>query len=163
MEWTPTEINTYYDNLLVSHIETNFKSDGRVFTPDKLDPMRIILDIEASTLADPWRGRFCEVVDANNVLPFEFTIDYVKLYKLNNSTCNVDINQSNYNFNTYSYGLKKTIVFGQNNCTTCHAKVESGMNISLRATDYIELNDGFEVDNNSFTEFFATVNGDCSN
>lgn len=37
--------------------------------------------------------------------------------------------------------------------------VFGNMNVSLRASEFIELNDGFEVD--TYSEFFADVIGGC--
>ena len=37
--------------------------------------------------------------------------------------------------------------------------VFGNMNVSLRASEFIELNDGFEVD--TYSEFFADVVGGC--
>ncbi len=153
-EWTPTEMNTYYDNRLARHMEE---------CASLFDPMNIIIDIEGALTSGGFHRR-CELVDpAVTNFPFEFIIDYARVYKLDNSTCSVIINSPSYNFATYPYGLKRSLVFGQYGCTGCAARVHSGMNVSLRAVESIELNDGFEVDNNANTEFFATVNGNCDN
>jgi hypothetical protein len=64
-------------------------------------------------------------------------------------------------FNTFAGNLKvrKEIYVGDANCNGCMALVGNGINVSLRASDLIELNDGFEVDVNG--EFFADVIGGC--
>ncbi|MDP3927393.1 MAG: hypothetical protein Q8R57_00065 [Bacteroidota bacterium] len=55
--------------------------------------------------------------------------------------------------------VRKEIYVGDLNCNGCSVLVSYGMNASLRASDLIELNDGFEVDTNG--EFFADVIGGC--
>jgi hypothetical protein len=64
-------------------------------------------------------------------------VDYVKVYQLK---CDkgTAVNEIS-NFNTYNYAVKKSITMS--NATT----IPSGSNISLRATDFIELKPGFEV------------------
>lgn len=64
-------------------------------------------------------------------------------------------------FNTFAGNLKvrKEIYVGDANCNGCMAPVGNGINVSLRASDLIELNDGFEVDVNG--ELFANVIGAC--
>ncbi|MCG9879651.1 MAG: hypothetical protein MH472_03540 [Bacteroidia bacterium] len=51
--------------------------------------------------------------------------------------------------------VRKEIYVGDANCNGCMVLVGNGINVSLRASDLIELNDGFEVDTNG--EFFADV------
>ena len=49
-----------------------------------------------------------------------------------------------------------------NNLTTTQI-INNGQNVSLRAVDYVLLDDGFEVTDEEGTEFFATTNGTCDN
>jgi hypothetical protein len=67
--------------------------------------------------------------------------------------------QSSFNTFTANPKVRKEIYVGDANCNGCNVLVSSGMNVSLRASDIIELNDGFEVDTNG--EFFADVIGGC--
>ena len=64
-------------------------------------------------------------------------VDYVKVYQL---TCdkNTVVNEIS-NFNTYHYGVKKSITLS--GATT----IPLGSTIYLRANDFIQLNPGFEV------------------
>jgi hypothetical protein len=55
--------------------------------------------------------------------------------------------------------VRKEIYVGDANCNGCLVQVGNGINVSLRASDLIELNDGFEVDANG--EFFADVIVGC--
>jgi hypothetical protein len=171
-EWTPEEVNIYINGQLVAHYEgAVLQNDERTsirtyHKPSYLDEMNIVLDIEG-TDSDHEGGhkRFGRYLDPNinsPNLPFEFDIDYVKVYKLKNTGCEqAIITQNSYNFSNYQHGLKKSIRFGLENCSNCSAVVNQ-QNISLRAADGISLEDGFEVTANSNTEFFATVNGDCN-
>ena len=154
LEWTPTEMNTYYDNKLVKHMD-KYASN--------LDAMNIILDIEGSLTLDGFQQRFCEIINENN-LPFDFEIDFVKVYQMNTETCNTPFVYTNYDFSAsgYTYGLKSSIKLGLNNSNTASVKVDNGQKISLRAVTEILLEDGFEVDDTNGTEFFVTVNGSCA-
>jgi len=157
LEWTPTEINTYLDNKLVKHMER---------PANLLDPMSIILDIEGAKTDQGFQYRFCDYIDRINTnLPFNYEIDFVKVYKMKTEDCNSPFEYSNYNFatNGYSYGLKRKIRLGETNLSSASVKVNLGQQISLRAVTEISLEDGFEVDDILGTEFFATVNGECSN
>lgn len=156
LEWTPTEMNTYYDNKLVKHMD-KYASD--------FDPMNIILDIEGGIDTTAFQYRFCNGIDTSILTSFNFEIDFVKVYQMNVVTCNTPFVQTNYNFATsgYTYGLKSNIKLGLNNSTSASVKVDNGQKISLRAVTEILLEDGFEVDDTIGTEFFATVNGSCAN
>lgn len=157
LEWTPYEMNTYYDNKLVRHME---------YPASQFDYMNIILDIEGATYPNGEKYRWCENITTGiSQFPFNFEIDYVKVYKLNTEGCTTPFVQTNYNFGTqgYTYGLKKHIELGQHNSTTASVLVNNGQNVSLRAVDYVLLDDGFEVTDEEGTEFFATTNGTCDN
>jgi hypothetical protein len=159
LEWTPYEMNTYYDNKLVRHME---------YPADQFDYMNIFLDIEGAKKAAGEKYRWCEDIDITGVttkFPFNFEIDYVKVYKLKTEGCTIPFERTNYNFGTqgYAYGLKKHIELGQHNSTTASVLVNNGQNVSLRAVDYVLLDDGFEVTDEEGTEFFATTNGTCEN
>ncbi len=157
LEWTPTEMNTYYDNKLVKHME---------YPANLFDPMNIILDIEGALYDNGDKFRFCsKIIPGITNLPFDFELDFIKIYKLNTIGCTTSFVQSNYNFvtNSYNYGLKKLIHLGQNNLGSASVKISLGQKISLRAVEYIQLEDGFEVDDATGTEFFATTNGTCDN
>jgi hypothetical protein len=86
-------------------------------------------------------------------------IEFVKVYRLicTNTVDVIQATNTNYNFNNYSYGVKKNIAFGG---TGCLAKVTNGMNISLRAKTSLELKSGFEVEAGG--EFYANI-CECTN
>jgi hypothetical protein len=68
LEWTPTEMNTYYDNKLVKHMD-KYASD--------FDPMNIILDIEGGFNKKAFQHRFCKEIDTSILTTFNFEIDFV--------------------------------------------------------------------------------------
>ena len=154
LEWTPSEVNTYYDNILVRHIE---------HAVDKLDEMQINLDIEGALGFEGFQTRFCKLI-TNGItsLPFDFKIDFVKIYHLKSDYQDSSFTRNSYDFTNsvdpYHYSLKKDITLGQTSCSTCTVAIENGQKVSIRANDFIELEDGFMVDDNTGTEFFATTN-----
>jgi hypothetical protein len=55
--------------------------------------------------------------------------------------------------------VRKSIVISNDRNNFLPIMVSGGLNISLRAADFIEINEGFVVDEDS--EFFADVTGGC--
>ncbi|MDP3928967.1 MAG: glycoside hydrolase family 16 protein, partial [Bacteroidota bacterium] len=159
LEWTPKGLKFFYDNVFITTVN-NIGPNGK--TPENLDPMRIIFDIEGGKDLLDFQMR-CEEIDNNTVFPFEFEIDYVRQYKLDLSECNLvlPILNTQNTFNSFAANpkVRKEIYVGDANCNGCMVIVGNGINVSLRASDLIELNDGFEVDANG--EFFADVIGGC--
>ncbi|OYU97120.1 MAG: hypothetical protein CFE21_02180 [Bacteroidetes bacterium B1(2017)] len=162
LEWTPSSLKFFYDNRLLQTINTLGKI-GK--TPKDFDPMIIVFDIEAALGNRSYHVRCSEIKENVTVFPFEFEIDYVRQYKLDLSQCNLDLpriyNQTSFNNFNLNPKVRKRILVGDKGCTTCSILVNKGMNINLRASQEIELNDGFEV--KSEGEFFADVIGECDN
>jgi hypothetical protein len=157
LEWTPTEMNTYYDNRLVRHME---------YPADKLDYMNVILDVEGAIFDGHTQPRFCNLITPGaTIFPFNFEVDFVKVYHMNMEGCNNSFNQTNYDFSkgTYTYDVKKDITLGLLGSNSASVPINAGQKVSLRAVEYISLEDGFEVDTDNGTEFFATTNGTCDN
>ncbi len=158
LEWTPSSLKYFYDNVLITTIN-NIGTNGKI--PANFDPMGIILDIEGGDAILNYQGR-CSEIDINTIFPFEFEIDYVKQYKLDLSQCN-DIHptiytQSGFENFTNNPKVKAEIRVGEDGLYY-PITVNGGSNVSLRAAYLIELNEGFEVDING--EFFADVIGGC--
>jgi hypothetical protein len=157
LEWTPTEMNTYYDNRLVRHME---------YPASLFDYMNIILDIEGALTDKGNQFRFCnEIQPGITNLPFNFEIDFVKVYQLKMEGCGISFNETNYDFSkgTYTYDVKNDITLGLLGSNSASVPINTGQKVSLRAVEYISLEDGFEVDASNGTEFFATTNGECNN
>jgi hypothetical protein len=72
-------------------------------------------------------------------VPVEYISEYVRVYRLN-LDCNTTVTEIS-NFASFPYALKKWIKLSGS--TT----IPTSSEISLRATDYIELYSGFEVPN----------------
>ena len=98
-----------------------------------IDPIRIILNLSIqpeSKYHPPTSPTFKEYM----------YVDYVKVYNLKCDKLTV-VNEIS-NFNTYNYAVKKSISLS--GTTT----IPKNSNITLRATDFIELKAGFFIDTN---------------
>lgn len=137
-EWTPNFISFYFDDRLIRTSYTEFAKD--------LLPMNLFIGI--STPAN----NFQNAIQPNTLFPYKFEIDYVRVYKLK-MDCSTDISQSVFAYSTFDNKVKRNITVGGSG-----GKMLSGQNISLRATNAILLNDGFEVPIGS--SFYAN-NCDC--
>lgn len=118
IEWSPTRIIWYIDNKAI-----------RVLTNHNIiDSVRIILNTGIRPNDFPPTSP-----------PFSdyMYVDYVKVYRLKYD-CNTVINEIS-NFSTFNYAVRKSISLS--NLTI----IPTNSNISLRATDFIELKAGFEV------------------
>jgi beta-glucanase (GH16 family) len=139
VEWDSKLITWYVDGVIIRRIEN--KNLDYINQHSIVDSVEIILGVGVS--------------DRNQNLPptsppfkeYMF-VDYVKVYSLKcdkNTVVTVIPN-----FKTYCYAVKKSITLGSNTI------IPQRDNISLRATDFIQLNPGFEVPLN--TELFLGVN-----
>lgn len=84
-----------------------------------------------------YSSNFGENITEHTILPYNYVIDYVKVYQLRCDD-NTDVDEI-IDFDTYYYAVKKSISMSglttiPLNTTTC-----------LRAKEYIQLNAGFEV------------------
>lgn len=122
IEWTPSKIIWYIDNLPVRTINN----------PGIIDPVRIILNfaIDPNTLP-------------NQTTPFpsNMLVDHVKVYQLKND-CNTNLNVCNYNFGTHDNKVKKNITIGNGSCSN---SLNIGQNIYLRASESVLINGEFTV------------------
>jgi len=118
IEWNKNRIIFYIDGKAVR----TFSNHGVV------DPVRLIFSIllEPNYLP-PTSGSWSE----------QMLVDYVRVYTL--KCDNIAVNEIS-NFNTYNYAVKKSITMS--NATT----IPANSNITLRATDFIELKPGFSID-----------------
>jgi beta-glucanase (GH16 family) len=120
VEWDKDRIIWYCDGQVVHSLA------GHAI----IDPVRIILNLAVA--GEPQ-------YQPRTTPPFtaQMLVDYVKVYNLKFDKSTV-VNEIS-NFNTYNYAVKKSITLS--GATT----IPAGSNISLRATDFIELKAGFEV------------------
>ena len=120
IEWNANRIIWYLDGKVIRS-----QNDHGI-----VNPVRIILNLALQSYSGflpPTSPAFQEYM----------YVDYVKVYQLKCDKTTV-VNEIS-NFNTYNYAVKKSITMS--NATT----IPSGSNITLRATDFIELKSGFEV------------------
>jgi hypothetical protein len=128
LEWGPDRIDFYLDGTKIRSYPVK---------PDSLFAMPMIIDLDANAT------NFCNGVDTvHTVFPFEFDVDYVKVYQLK-YLWNTAKSICAYAPTTYDT-LYKSLTFGGGSCTPT---IPSSSNITHRATDYILLNDGFNVGN----------------
>jgi len=133
VEWNPSKIIWYVDGVIVR----NFPNPGII------DPVRIILNLAIT----PWK-----LPNSTTPFPSMMYIDYVRVYQLKDGTSNT-INACSYNFSTYDNQVKQSIKIGGSGCAN---SITSGSNITLRATDYIEINGEFTIPTG--TTFYMDVN-----
>lgn len=131
VEWSPSKIIWYVDGIAVR----NFPNPGIV------DPVRIILNLAVTS----WK-----LPNSTTPFPSMMYIDYLKVYQLKADN-GVQINSCTYNFNNYDNKVKKSIIIGGGNCTN-----SVSANISLRATDFIEIRGDFNIP--SGITFYMDVN-----
>jgi hypothetical protein len=126
-EWQKDYISIYLDDVEVSCLN---------FQHEKLYPMNAYLDINLS--------------EALNILnltqfPFKYEIDYFRYYQFarNSTPTTLSITTNNYSNGTLGYDKRLNINIGGTGLT---AKVATGTNLILRADEFISLDEGFEID-----------------
>jgi len=134
IEWDADKITWYVDG---KSIRTSANRDWDNNGNSVINPVRIIL----STKVSP-----DYLLNSDSFEEYMY-VDYVKVYQLK---CSSAVVNEISNFNEYCYTVKKSISLSS--ATT----IPAGENITLRATDYIELANGFEVPPN--TELYLDVN-----
>ena len=140
-EWNYQGVSLYYDNTFIRKASNN-----SVFHAYNLLPLNIMVTNVANS------DNFGDTVNSHTRLPYSYDIDYVRVYQLicDTSTVVYDIP----NFNTYSYGVKKSITL------TSATTLPTNQSIYLRAKDYIKLQNGFEVPIGSSVYLISCICGD---
>jgi hypothetical protein len=131
IEWNENEIIWYIDRQKIRSIANDMDGIGIQ------NPMYII--INSALIPDGWKT--CLVDDANIILPNYMYVDKANVFQL---ICddNTVVNEI-YDYDTFSYGIKKSITLSGT------SSLSSGQNIFLKATDFIELQSGFEAPSGS--------------
>jgi beta-glucanase (GH16 family) len=136
--------------------ENNFNINAGLWTKKTinyiLNDQIVYSSINNDAISYPMQIRIdqnCDVMNSS-LYPIKHVIDYVRIWRLRKD-CNTIVTIIP-NFNTFTYGIKKSITLS--NSTT----IPLNSNISLLATDYIELNNNFFIPNNTEIEFGTT---DC--
>lgn len=122
-EWTPSYINFYIDDKLIRSTNTPYA--------ENLIPMNIWVDINVPAT------NFNKNFVPNSLFPYTYEIDYVRIYNLQ-MDCNTVVNQSNINFSTFNYAVKKSI-------TISNSTIPFYNKVTLRATDFVQINGEFTV------------------
>lgn len=128
IEWTPNLVIFYLDNVPVRVV------NGAI-VPNI--PMHVIANLAICPWYQPLQPFSAKSLD----------IEYIKIYALKKN-CAEEVIASNFDFNTHNYSLKKLYRLS-------NSVVPVGAKVSLRATNEIELKEGFEV--SSGAEFNAII------
>ena len=124
LEWDSDKITWYIDNNIVRQVANNMDGIGIQ------NPLRLTMNVALNDNAD------CSLT-ANTVFPAYMYVDDANAYRLKCDK-NTVVNEI-YNYNTFNYAVKKSISLSG------VSSLSFGQNVSLRATDFIELKAGFEV------------------
>lgn len=133
--WTPDNIEIYFDGQKINQINNlNIK-------PDSLVEMPLIIDINVPTHA------WCEIFDSiKNVFPYTYEIDYVKVWQRKEACDTTKTYCSNFNPQTYNSKIYQSVTVGGSGC---NSSVANCSNLSVLGANYVLLDEGFSIDNNS--------------
>ncbi len=129
-EWSPNIFNVYVDGELIN--STNYEN------LDKLLPMQPWIGMMVPADGSP--NQFGKTYDSNTAFPYELSVDFAKVYKLK-MDCTDEITPAEgngFNFSTFDYKVKKSF-------TISNTSLSSSDKVTLRATDFVQLNGDFEV------------------
>lgn len=125
--WSPDQISFWIGDL--------HRGTSTVYTQKYL-PQNLIINTNV-----PAANHGYEDVPETSVFPYEYEIDYVRVYQLE-MDCTNDLNVCSFWFGGYDNGLKKSITIGDGGCGNVQP---ISSHLFLRATDFVELNGNFEV------------------
>jgi len=126
LEWDKDKITWYIDRKVVRQIPNTMGGKGIQ------NPMHILISFQLA----PWG---CGINDSD--FPGEILVDQCNAYKLKYDCAKNETINSFSDFANYNYAVKKSVTLGGNTA------LPLGSDISLRATDFIELQNGFTVHN----------------
>mgnify|MGYP001290719444 CR=1 FL=1 len=139
VEWLPNRIIFYFDDQPFASFynrQTVPSHPMHIYINQEIGPIdNAFLDSQyANLFPDP----VCLPDASTDIsLPQCFSIDYFRYYQLK-MDCNTVVNQSNVDFTTFNYAVKKSITIG-------NSTIPQNSNVTLRATDFIQLNGGFTL------------------
>jgi hypothetical protein len=126
VEWLPGRLSFYLDDELF------FVIGSGNLTPYHQNT-NLLIDLQVSKL-----NSSCPPITSNGILGY-FDINYFRYYKLNcGNTIITEAQGNGYNFNSYTYTVKKSCIFK-------NTTIPIGKNIVIRATDFVEFKENFEV------------------
>ncbi len=135
VEWHPSQVIFYLDDVPIG----SAYNDSRV----PFNPTKVIIDLQTS-------GGTCAPNSLTN-LPQYMRVNYFRYYNLKMDCGRAEfVSANNFNFsNVANLGLKKSY-------TITNSNIPSGSNTTIRATDFIELGNGFEVPSNTIFNAVTT-------
>lgn len=127
-EWNSKNIKIFFDDSLIRQTESD------ILDVNYMLPMNLFI----SNTANP--SNFYDdgnTVNESTVLPYNYDIDHIRVYQLH---CDkeTDVNEI-LDFGNYEYGVKKSIILSG------RTVLPTNTTTFLRAQDYFELKNGFEV------------------
>ncbi len=126
VEWTPNKVIWYFDDVPFFTLDDN-SGVSLPFHQNK----NLWIDLQIDTEAG------CRPSITNGYLG-SFDINYFRYYELHCSNEIItEVQGNNYDFNTYNHDIKKSCIFNNT--------IVNKNNITVRAYDFVELKDDFEV------------------
>lgn len=125
--WSPDQISFW--------IGDNHRATSGAYTQKYL-PQNLIINTNVPAINHGY-----EDVPETSVFPYEYEIDYVRVYQLE-MDCTNDLDVCSFWFGGYDNGLKKSITIGDGGCSNVQP---IGTNLYFRATEHVELSGNFEV------------------
>ena len=133
--WSPEKIDFYLDGVLLRTTTFLNKCDSLISMP-----------IFLTTKID--LTQFCERIDSNTVLPYDITIDYIKVYQRKVACDSAKIYCND--LSTHDYKTYESITLDGSGCTDT---LNNKANESFTASNYILFNEGFELGTNITSTF----------
>lgn len=127
--WLPEKIVWYIDSCPVRYMTNNINASDCI---DIHNPMQIIINFALAS-----KSQTNNQIGTTTIFPNYMYVDYFNYYKLICDTTS-EVNEIA-DYNTFDYGLKKSIKLSN------LSSLDTNQNIYLKAKDFIELSNGFEV------------------
>ena len=136
--WTSHEITYYFDGQPIYTMTNNN------VRPDSLLAMPIIIYALSPD------NNFCRAFDPDSTANYDYKIGYVKVWQIK-PACGTAINFCNSSINPATYvsqdSLFQSVTIGGTGCTT--QSITNTNFISFYGSNFVQLGDGFSIDNNS--------------
>lgn len=127
-EWSSNILNIYMDGKLINSSNSTHLKD--------LVPMNIWAGIMVPAIGQ--QNQLGVGYNGNTTFPYELIIDYIKIYKLKLDCNTTEIISGTFNFQNFDYKVKKSY-------TVSNTSLSNTDKVTLRATDFVKLNEGFTV------------------
>ena len=135
VNWLPNKIEFFLDGVKIRESYNH---------PDSLIAMPIYADIGSPSYG--WCNTLFDTINANGThFPYKFEIDYIKVWQMKED-CDTSIVICNLDQTLYNNKLYKSVELSG---TGCSSQITNQSEFSIYGTDYVLLNAGFSIDNNS--------------